>query len=143
MISEDIHLTPNFRIMEFLKSDIAWSDIDLRCAQLSPCRLVIENLKKVALVLQSVRDSLGIPIYVNSGYRTKALNDKLREKGYFSHPQSKHLIGRAADIRGKDAVETRRIWNWLKKHKDVDVLHSYCKTTSKSTYIHFQLKNEV
>ena len=132
-------LTNNFKLFEFIHSDIAWASFIIRFEQLCCTKEVLSNLRLVAQVLQDVRDSLEIPIYVNSGFRSYALNKKLRDLGYGASPSSKHLVGRAADVRGKTAVETRKIWNLLKKHKSVDVAHSYCKTTSKSTYIHFQL----
>lgn len=138
-------LAPHFTLEEFLRSDVAWCYGDLRSAQIKAADDVeiVTNLTKVALVLEYVRGLFDAPIYINSGYRSKALNDFLREIGYSSHPQSKHLLGRAADIRGTNIKETRKLWNILIKHKSVDVLHSYCKSTSKSTYIHFQLLPDV
>ena len=91
MIDLDVKLTPNFRLYEFIHSDVAWPFDSLRYAQLEFSHEVFYNIRIVASVLQDVRTSLGIPIYVNSGFRSKLLNDKLRELGYASHPQSKHI----------------------------------------------------
>lgn len=132
-------LFPNFTLFEFLYSALGWSYPDIKYLQLTIDDNVLSNIKKVASVLQDVRNSLQTPIYLNSGYRSRQLNDKLREFNYQSHPRSYHMIGLAADIRGANQAETYRIWNLLHKHKSVDIAHSYCKKTSKSCYIHFQL----
>jgi len=44
-------------------------------------------------VLEPLRDILGVPIYVNSGYRCPALNAAIG-----SNPSSQHMLGQAADI---------------------------------------------
>ena len=46
--------------------------------------------------LQLVRDIVGVPIYINSGYRCEAHN-----KAVGGSPNSQHVQGRAADIRIK------------------------------------------
>lgn len=45
------------------------------------------------LKLQKLRDALGKPIIINSGYRTKEHN-----KAIGGSPNSQHLLGRAVDI---------------------------------------------
>lgn len=55
----------------------------------------LSNLKSLAENLQVLRDHLGKPIVINSGFRTVSYNASL--KG--SSPVSQHLYGRAADIR--------------------------------------------
>ena len=109
----DKKLTKNFRLFEFIHSDIAWQFDKLRDSQIDASNdtVIVNNLTKVAEVLQDVRNSLELPIYINSGYRSQSLNDKLREMGYSSHPRSYHLRGLAADVRGKDINTTRKIWN--------------------------------
>ncbi|NDV57676.1 D-Ala-D-Ala carboxypeptidase family metallohydrolase [Bacteroides sp. 519] len=47
----------------------------------------------VTNVLDPLREAWGKPIYVNSGYRSAALNRKLK-----GAPNSQHLTGEAADI---------------------------------------------
>ena len=48
-------------------------------------------------ILQPARDRLGMPIYINSGYRSKALNKAVGGSAY-----SQHLTGEAADITCSD-----------------------------------------
>ncbi|WP_454735349.1 D-Ala-D-Ala carboxypeptidase family metallohydrolase [Cupriavidus necator] len=55
---------------------------------------VIENLKRLAQRLETVRTVLGFPVYVSSGYRSPVVN-----KGVGGARTSDHLLGFAADIR--------------------------------------------
>jgi len=48
--------------------------------------------------LDNARSIAGIPFRINSGFRTKAYNLKLKEKGYKAVSNSPHLGGWAADI---------------------------------------------
>ena len=50
------------------------------------------------LILESVRNELGKPVVITSGYRTEAHNEKVGGK-----PNSSHLKGLAADIACKDS----------------------------------------
>ena len=60
----------------------------------TPTLDVVQNLQKLCvLVLQPLRDTLGAPVYINSGYRSKRLNARVG-----GVPNSRHLQGRAADI---------------------------------------------
>ena len=46
-----------------------------RKLQDTPTLDVVQNLQKLCvLVLQPLRDSIGAPVYINSGYRSKRLN---------------------------------------------------------------------
>ena len=50
------------------------------------------------LILESIRNELGKPVIITSGYRTEAHNEKVGGK-----PNSSHLKGLAADIACKDS----------------------------------------
>lgn len=58
--------------------------------------LVVENIKELANNLQVLRDYLGVPITITSGYRSKAHNKAIGGAEF-----SKHVIGQAADIKAK------------------------------------------
>ena len=61
----------------------------------TPNEQELENLKRLALFLEQVKDVLGgKPIMVNSAFRSKAVNDAVGSKD-----TSQHRIGCAADIR--------------------------------------------
>lgn len=55
---------------------------------------LMDNAKKLALGLQNVRELLGTPIFISSGYRCLELNNILKSK-----PTSAHVRCLAADIR--------------------------------------------
>jgi len=77
-MSEDIQLTKNFKKSEFA------------------CPCCGENKIEVKLVqcLQKLRDAIGKPIIINSGYRCLQHNKSLG-----SQNTSQHVKGKAADIR--------------------------------------------
>lgn len=71
----------------------------------------IENLYKLALRLDSVRQKLGMPIYINSGFRNRYLNEIVG-----GVPNSYHMHGRAADITCKDnekLLEILKQYDWI------------------------------
>lgn len=55
---------------------------------------ILVNVVKLACNLQRLRDAIGKPIIINSGYRSEAHNRKVG-----GSPNSQHLLGKAADIR--------------------------------------------
>lgn len=54
---------------------------------------ILENVKKLAWYLQVIRDHIGVPISVNSGYRSPEHN-----KSVGGAVGSKHMQGIAADL---------------------------------------------
>ena len=81
-----------------------------------PTLAVIQNLQKLCvLVLQPLRDSLGAPVYINSGYRSKRLNARVG-----GVPNSRHLQGRAADIHCDNLDYAKVIFDLLKQNPNVD-----------------------
>lgn len=58
---------------------------------------------KFLQMLDNARSVANIPFKINSGYRTKAHNDKLKEKGHKAVSNSPHLGGWAADIHCADS----------------------------------------
>lgn len=78
-------LTKNFNSQEF----------DCRDGTPVPIPL-LDNVLELAKNLQVLRDDIGEPIHVNSGYRTPAYNKKIG-----GAPASQHLKAKAADITAK------------------------------------------
>jgi hypothetical protein len=61
----------------------------------TPNETEAENLQRLAELLESVKSALGgLPVMVNSGFRSKAVNDSVG-----SRDTSQHRLGCAADIR--------------------------------------------
>lgn len=71
-----------------------------------------ENLKKIMYILDLVRVYIRKPIYVNSGYRCKKLNDIVG-----GARNSMHTKGLAADIRTLDREDLNTIFEFLKKNQ--------------------------
>lgn len=77
-----MQLTTNFNLAEFACKDGTPVPADL-----------IPNVELLAKNLQVLRDHLGEPIHINSGYRSPAHNEKVGGK-----KNSKHMKAMAADI---------------------------------------------
>ena len=74
---------------------------------------ITENLKKTMYILDLVRVYIGEPIYINSGYRCKKLNEIV---GGVSN--SMHTKGLAADFRTLNISHLDTIFEFLKKNKN-------------------------
>jgi uncharacterized protein YcbK (DUF882 family) len=83
-------LTENFSLQELTVSETAVR----KGLDNTPNATEVANLVRVAELLEKVRTLLGKPIILNSGFRSKAVNDAVG-----SRDTSQHRIGCAADIR--------------------------------------------
>ena len=72
-----------------------------------------ENLKKVMYILDLTRVYIGKPIYINSGYRCKKLNEMV---GGVSN--SMHIKGLAADFRTTFEPDIETMYNYLNIRKE-------------------------
>lgn len=86
-----MQLTANFSLEELTRSEAAdrngWDNI--------PNEQEIANLKRLAELLQQVKTAVGgKPVMINSGFRSKRVNDAVGSKD-----SSQHRLGCAADIR--------------------------------------------
>ena len=86
-----MQLSPNFTLEELTRSDAAarngWDN--------TPNEAEIENLKRLAALLQDVKTAVeGKAVMINSGFRSKQVNDAVGSKD-----TSQHRLGCAADIR--------------------------------------------
>lgn len=80
-----MNLTKNFTIEEFACNDKKRTPVPAK---------YWGNVQKLAMNLQALRDELGEPVRVQSGYRTAAHN-----RAIGGAPKSQHLTARAGDIR--------------------------------------------
>lgn len=83
-------LTEHFTLEELIASDTA----DRKGLDNTPNATEISNLMRTAALLEQVRKVINKPIKVNSGFRSKAVNDAVGSKD-----TSQHRIGCAADIK--------------------------------------------
>ncbi len=89
-MTPNIQFTPNFSLQELLLTSNRKFDEE----QYNPPSEIIENLKALCVnVLQPLRDALGTPVNLNSGYRCPSLN-----RAIGGAKNSQHMTGQAADI---------------------------------------------
>ena len=87
----NISFTPHFSLSEFVDSRTAKAH---GINNIPPAEAV-ENLRALCVhTLEPLREALGLPIIITSGYRTKALNHLLVNHSV----KSQHMNGQAADF---------------------------------------------
>lgn len=121
-MTASIKLSENFSLRELLWSDTAARDPELLEEQLNPPDEVVTRLAYLTQkVLQPLRDEIGWPIRVNSGYRSQTLNERVGGSA-----TSQHLLGEAADISiangtgftsSADTVEVRTLCRMLYRQR--------------------------
>ena len=90
---QDRKLSNNYQLYEFLKSNEAERSKDLVEKQFSPSQEVVNCIQyQVTHLWQPVREELGVPIHITSGYRCPEVNSLVGSK-----PTSQHLLGEAGD----------------------------------------------
>ena len=90
-MNSNIYLSPHFKLNEFTKSQTARQHgIDN-----TPPPEAVENLRALCShTLEPLREALGLPIIITSGYRNKALNERITHHS----ATSQHMQGEAADF---------------------------------------------
>ena len=124
-------LTENFTLNELVYSATAEKNkIDNR-----PSVQVIANLKALCEnVLQPLRNTLGCPIVITSGFRCDVLNKKVG-----GQPNSQHLMGQAADL-VVPQKNLKDVFNYIKSHLNYDqLLYEYSKSDK---WIHVSFRND-
>ncbi len=97
----------HFRIEEFETSPTA-KTMGIDNIIPAEARRAVERL--VEAVLDPLREEFAMPIYVNSGYRSAALNAAVGGVA-----NSQHLRGEAADITSGTRDGNMRLWRLLRK----------------------------
>lgn len=115
-------LTTNFNLQEFASKD--GSEFPEH---------VIENLKRLAQNLQVLRDVMGVPIRINSGYRSQEHNMKVG-----GAKNSQHMLGIAADI-VVEGFTPQEVFNSIedlqeKGLMDIGGLHAY------NSFVHYDIR---
>ena len=112
-------LSKNFTYEELIHSNVAErKGLKNRPKTKEEERVVIENLKALCMeVLQPLRDYLGKPVVISSGYRSEEVNTMVGGvKG------SQHLKGEAADIHVEDTEHLLKIMHFIMEETDFDQL---------------------
>lgn len=114
-----------FNFEEFFRSEVADS-----CGILNYPSPEVEQYVRINIitlvdhVLDPIRERLGVPVRITSGYRCKALNELVGGSEY-----SLHLIGRAADftIDGLAPSGYKQLAFWCADHLEFDQMIVYAK----------------
>lgn len=126
-----MNLSQNFTLQELIYSDTA----NAYKINNTPSEPVINNLKALCLnVLQPLRNALGCPIIISSGFRCAVLNKKVGGAA-----ASQHLYGQAADFIVPQK-NLKDVFNYIKSHLPYDqLLYEYNKTDK---WIHVSYRND-
>jgi len=99
-----MNLSKNFTLSEFTESATA-SKYKLNN---TPSPEVIKNLEKLCVnCLQKLRDKIGMPIKISSGYRSILVNKKVK-----GSDTSQHIKGEAADIK-VEGLTPKQLYNYI------------------------------
>ena len=97
--------------------------------------VVIENLKALCMeVLQPLRDYLGKPVVISSGYRSEEVN-----KAVGGVKRSQHLRGEAADIHVENTEQLIVIMHFIMDNCDFDQL-IWEKNKAGAQWVHVSYK---
>ena len=104
----EMKLTENFSLQEMCRT--------MHHVKNVPTPNAIKNLQALCKnVLQPLREYLGEPVVINSGYRCPKLNDLV---GGVSNSQ--HMKGEAADIRCSSYLYAKKIYTWIMDNCEFD-----------------------
>ena len=102
----------------------------------TPSLEVIQNLQHLCIhVLQPLRDAIGRPVYVTSGYRSAKLNARVG-----GVPNSYHQRGLAADIHVDNEEHAKVLFDILKQNKYVDMV--LMERKSGGRWLHVQTRTD-
>lgn len=102
-----MRMSKNFSLVELVHSDTAKA----RGIDNSLPPYLMRNAKALVERVQMIRDALGVPIAISSGYRCPELNKAVGGK-----PTSQHQLGLAADIHAK-GYSAQELFNKIKTLK--------------------------
>jgi zinc D-Ala-D-Ala carboxypeptidase len=124
-------ISPNLNLSEITRSDTAKRHgIDN-----TPTFEHLENFKLLAeKVFEPIRVHFGVPIFISSGYRSKALNSFIGGSA-----SSQHCKGQAIDIDMdgiNSEVTNRMIFDFIKDHLEFDQLIWEFGTDSNPDWVH-------
>jgi hypothetical protein len=89
-------------------------------------------------VLQPLRDAMGMPIKIGSGYRSPRLN-----KAVGGVSNSQHVKGEAADLCIDGDIEKCRLWfSWIRTHCDFDQLIWEHNPKTGSYWVHVSYRSD-
>ena len=101
----EMNLSKNYSLNEMCRSNTA----RVKGLPNVPNAEQVKNLQQLCKnVLQPLRDHLGKPVVINSGFRSQAVNMAVG-----GAKNSQHMKGEAADIKCKDYSYAKQIYAWI------------------------------
>ena len=101
----EMNLSKNYSLNEMCRSNTA----RVKGLPNVPNAEQVKNLQQLCKnVLQPLRDHLGKPVVINSGFRSQAVNMAVGGAN-----NSQHMKGEAADIKCKDYPYAKQIYAWI------------------------------
>ena len=133
-----MRLTRNFTYEELCNSNVAERrGINNRPRTKEEEKRVIENLKALCMeVLQTLRDFLGKPVVISSGYRCAELN-----KAVGGVRNSQHMKGEAADIHVENTEHLLKIMHFIMDETDFDQV-IWERNRAGTQWVHVSYKRE-
>ena len=123
-------LTKNFSLEEMCMSNIAL----VKGLPNVPNAEQVKNLQQLCEnVLQPLRNHLGKPVVINSGFRSQAVNMAVGGAN-----NSQHMKGEAADIKCKDYPYAKEIYTWIMDNLKFDQV--ILERKGKSVWVHVSFR---
>ena len=129
-------LSTNLTLSEVIKSNTATRNNISN----EPTKQHLQNLVVLAAnIFQPIREHFNKPIYLSSGYRSKALN-----KAIGGSKTSQHCKGEAIDIDNdfRNSVTNKEIFDYIKDHLEFDQLISEAGTVENPAWVHVSYRPE-
>lgn len=94
----------------------------------------LDNMKILAInVFEPIREHLGVPIYISSGYRSEALNKAIK-----GSKSSQHCKGQAMDIDmdGSGLISNKDVFEFIRSNLQFDQLIWEFGDTNNPDWVH-------
>lgn len=125
-----MNLSKNFSLNEMCRSNTA----SVRGLPNVPNAEQVKNLQQLCEnVLQPLRNHLGKPVVINSGFRSQAVNMAVGGAN-----NSQHMKGEAADIKCKDYPYAKEIYTWIMDNLKFDQV--ILERKGKSVWVHVSFR---
>lgn len=123
-------LSKNFSLEEMCRSNTA----RVRGLPNVPNAEQVKNLQHLCEnVLQPLRNHLGKPVVINSGFRSQAVNMAVG-----GAKNSQHTKGEAADIKCKDYPYAKKIYAWIMDNLEFDQV--ILERKGKAVWVHVSFR---
>jgi hypothetical protein len=126
----NMKLSKNFSLEEMCRSNTA----SVRGLPNVPNAEQVKNLQQLCEnVLQPLRNHLGKPVVINSGFRSQAVNMAVG-----GAKNSQHTKGEAADIKCKDYPYAKEIYTWIMDNLKFDQV--ILERKGKAVWVHVSFR---